>query len=92
MKKIITDKKPETEQLFYLEDVTDSDIIGIKYDTRKLVVMKSKEGYTGFSNDLLRIDTNWHAKSIQQYIKEFLGYGGLYKFDSVKECLKWMSE
>lgn len=92
MRKIITDKKPATEQLFYLEDVIDSDIIGIKYDTRKLVVIKSKEGYTGLANDLLRIDTNWHAPTIQKYIKDFPGYSGVYKFDTVKELYKWLSE
>ena len=88
MKKVVF----ESETTINFKEVNNDSIVGIhwKYGNRSLVI-KTKEYYTGISDD--DISECWGKPSKREYIEMAVSTGGtVFVFESLSEAFRWMGE
>lgn len=93
MKKVVIAKKPVIENLVYIEDLVDDDIIGIECTYEKFTVIRCASGFIALNSRKLDISKNYSTPTLRDYLSKFPPtYKNIYKFDSTKELFKWLSE
>ena len=92
MKKVVS---TQTETIS-IDQITNDSIIGIDWggdNKRSIVIQVSDRVYTSISNHRINLTNNWNRSSVMEYIKGAMQRGvEVYQFDTIKDCLKWMSE
>lgn len=91
MKKVVS---TQTETIS-IDQITNDSIIGIDWgggNRRSVVIQTNNRTYTTLSNRNLNLVNNWTDSSIEGYTRGAMQRGGeVYQFDTIKDCLKWMS-
>ena len=86
MKKVVKDQ---------IEQINDDSIIGIEWPENDRSIIIYDGDFLSFGNEDKSIEETWKASSIKEYVEECLEIDmgiKIFQFESVKECLKWMSE
>ena len=57
------------------------------------MIQVSDRVYTSISNQKINLTNSWTRNSVMECIKGVMERGvEVYQFDTIKDCLKWMSE
>lgn len=92
MKKLNLNPEP-IKTIINISELKKNSIVGIQWEENKAIVMKNSKGYFAITNNQIDLTSCFFEPKIKDYLKRASkDIKEVYVFDSVKECLKWMSE